>query len=172
MSPWDLTGNALAQPWRLWTGHLAHWDGLHAAVNLGACALPLALIPGGERRRLLAALPWLLPVLSLALLPFLEGRPYRGASGLACLYWVAAAFPLARAGGWPEAAVLGGGACLKAGLELVRGVQPLAGAPGWEGLPAAHALGAALGLAWGVHWGARSTPCPPSLSPAAPSRTA
>lgn len=172
MSPWELTSAALGEPWRLWTGHLVHWDLPHAAVNLGACVLPLVLLEPPARRRLLRALPLLLPLLALILLPFLKGRPYRGASGLACILWVAAAFPLARARRWPEAVVLGLGGWAKVGVEGARGVHPLAGAAGWEGLPAAHALGAALGLAWGVHWWARSTPCPPSSSPAAPSRTA
>ncbi len=172
MSPWDLTPGALNEPWRLWTGHLAHWDLAHAAVNLGACALPLALLETPTRRRLLRAVPLALPCLSLLLLPCLADRPYRGASGLACLLWVAAAFPLARARRWPEAMVLGLGAWAKVGVEGARGVHPLGGATGWEGLPAAHALGAVLGLAWGVHWWARSTPCRPSSLPAAPSRTA
>ncbi len=172
MSPWDLTSAAACQPWRLWTGHLAHWDLPHAGVNLVACALPLVLLEWSTRSRLLKILPLALPLLSLLLLPFLGERPYRGASGLACFLWVAAAFPLARVGRWREAAVFGLGACLKAGLELTRGIHPLGGAAGWEGLPAAHALGAALGLAWGVHWWARSIPCRPSSSPAAPSRTA
>lgn len=172
MSPWDLTAEAPGELWRLWTGHLVHWDAAHAAVNLGACTLPLVLLEAPARRHLLRTLPGLLPLLSLLLLPWLGGRPYRGASGLACLLWVAAAFPLARAGRRPEAAVLGFGAALKGTLELVGGVHPLAGAGAWEGLPVAHALGALLGLAWGVHWRARSVPCRPSSSPEEPSRTA
>jgi hypothetical protein len=172
MSPWELTASALREPWRLWTGHLLHWDLAHAAVNLGACLLPLVLLPQGSRHRLLKALPWLLPLASLLLLPFLEGRPYRGASALACTLWVAAAFPLARHGRRFEAAVLGGGALIKASYELAMGVHPLASGAGWEGLPMAHAVGALLGLAWGLQSGFRSSPCPPSSSPEEPSPTA
>ncbi len=169
MSPFELTDAALAQPWRLWTGHLLHWDLGHAAVNLGACLLPLMLLPRPLRQQLLRALLWLAPLLSLLVLPGLAGRPYRGASGVACVLWVAAAFPLARAGRRLEAGVLGVGALLKAATEWVVGIHPLASGPGWEGLPLAHAAGAALGLAWGLQWWARSSPCPPSSSPAAPS---
>ncbi len=172
MSPWDLTGAALQEPWRLWTGPLAHWNPGHAIVNLGACLLPLALLAPGPRRRLLAALAWLLPLSSLLLLPFLEGRPYRGASGLACLLWVAAAFPLFRSGRRPEALFLGAGAWAKAGLELAAGAHPLAPGAAWEGMPAAHAVGALLGLAWGLHLQFRSSPCPPSSSPEEPSPVA
>ena len=116
MIPLELTATALREPWRLWTGPLVHWDAAHALVNLGACALPLILLPAAPRRRLLMALPWLLPLSSLLLLPFIDGRPYRGASGLACLLWVAAAFPLYKAGRRGEALVFGLGALLKAKL--------------------------------------------------------
>lgn len=172
MTPFELTESALQEPWRLWTGHLAHWSLDHAAVNLGACLLPLAFLPSGIRRHLLRALPWMLPLGSILLLPFLAGRPYRGASELACLLWVAAAFPLARSGRWPEAAVFGGGALVKSTLEGWGGVRPLAPALCWEGLPLAHVTGAALGLAWGLHWWVRSSPCPPSSSPEEPLPTA
>lgn len=175
MSPFELTGSA-AEPWRLWTGHLVHWGPEHAAVNLAACLLPLLFLSREARLQLLRALPWLLPLLGLILLPFLQGRPYRGASGLACLLWVAAAFPLARAGRWPEALVFGLGALLKAMFEVVAGIHPLSPDLGWEGLPLAHVTGAALGLAWGLHWWARSSPCPPPpppwSSPEKPSPTA
>ncbi|MBI3131966.1 MAG: hypothetical protein HYZ13_11625 [Acidobacteria bacterium] len=150
MNPFELTTSALREPWRLWTGHLAHWSLGHAAVNLGACLLPLAFLPSAIRRQLLRTLPWMLPLGSLLLLPFLAGRPYRGASGLACLLWVAAAFPLARAGRWPEALVFGLGALLKSMLEVAGGIHPLSPDAAWEGLPMAHVTGAALGLGWGL----------------------
>ncbi len=169
MTPFELTGSALWEPWRLWTGHFAHWSLGHAAVNLGACLLPLVFLPPVQRRQVLSSLTWLLPLGSLLLLPFLAGRPYRGASELACLLWVAAAFPLAHAGHWTEAAVFGLGALLKSALECWGGIHPLAPDPGWEGLPLAHVTGAALGLAWGLHWWVRSSPCPPSSSPERPS---
>ncbi len=169
MTPFELTDAALQEPWRLWTGHFTHWSFEHAAVNLGACMLPLVLLTQQDRRKLLCDLPWLLPLSSLLLLPFLAGRPYRGASELACLLWVAAAFPLACAGRRLEAGVLGVGALLKAAAELAMGIHPLASGPGWEGLPMAHAAGAALGLAWGLQWWVRSSPCPPSSSPEKPS---
>lgn len=151
MTPFELTASALREPWRLWTGHFAHWSPGHSVVNLGACLLPLAFLPSEARRHLLRALPWLLPLGSLLLLPFLAGRPYRGASEMACLLWVASAFPLAHEGRWAEAAVFGLGAGLKAALECLAGSHPLAPASGWEGLPLAHVTGAALGLAWGLH---------------------
>lgn len=68
--------------WRLMTGQLCHWSGLHLAGNLAAVAA-IGVIAGRPIRRWLAALPLAAPLLSLFLLiaaPELES--YRGLSGL------------------------------------------------------------------------------------------
>lgn len=168
MTPLALeAGRVLAEPWRLWTAHLIHWDALHAAANLAACAVPLGWMDRRTRRRIGVDLLGLLPLLSLLLLPALHAAPYRGASGLACLLWAAAGItaPYPREG----LALL---ALLAAKLVLEKAAGPLVPGAEWRALPSAHLWGAGLGLAWGLHWKARSAPCLPSSSPAEPSPTA
>ena len=55
MDAWSLTAAALHEPWRLWTGHLAHFGREHALVNAVALAVPFALAPPGLRRDLARA---------------------------------------------------------------------------------------------------------------------
>lgn len=159
-SPWDLTAAAVRQPWRLWTGPLAHWGLGHAALNLLACAVPWSLLAPGQRRRLAWGLPALLPLLSLMLLPALGGGTYRGASGLACLLWAAAGWGRWASGdwrlGWTVLGLLG----LKLALEGLFGLGALARDEGWAALPAAHLQGAGVGTLVGGVWMLRRKPGP------------
>lgn len=142
-----LTAEAWREPWRLWTGHLAHFGWDHAMANAVALAVPFLLVPRGDRLRLALAPLGLAPLLSLLLLPGLGGAEYRGASGLACALWALAGLHLARrrAGALPGGLMLGGLA-LKLVAETAFGSTLLHPA-GWQALPAAHLWGALLGLA-------------------------
>lgn len=151
MDPWPLTADALREPWRLWTGHLAHYGWEHAAANAVALAVPLILLPAAMRRRAILALGVIAPLLSLALLPGLGGGEYRGASGLACAVWALAGLHLAgRRESAPVGLVLLGGLGLKLAAEAALGACFLVRAEGWQALPAAHLAGALLGLAWAL----------------------
>ena len=151
MEPLALTWEALREPWRLWTGHLAHFGWEHALANLVALAVPALLLPRQERGRLLLVLLLAAPLLSLLLLPGLEQSQYRGASGLACVAWAWAGL---RVAGQKESLVVGltllGGLALKLTVEATFGRGPLGFHPGWQNLPAAHGWGALLGLAIAV----------------------
>lgn len=148
MDPWSLTAEALREPWRLWTGHLAHYGWEHALANALALAVPLVLLPTPERRRAGLSLLLIAPLLSLALLPGLGGGEYRGASGLACALWALAGLQLAgRRASTPAGLLLLGALGLKLAAEAALGACFLVRAEGWQVLPAAHLGGALLGLA-------------------------
>ena len=94
-----LTAAALhGEWWRLWTGHLVHYDLGHLITNAVAIAVPLALVDMRERRRLLLAMPIIAPALSVLLLACARFDEYRGASGLALAVWAGAGLTLARSG--------------------------------------------------------------------------
>lgn len=152
MSPWDLNPSALQEPWRLWTGQIAHWGLDHAAVNFVACALPLALLDAPRRKALLMGLPVLLPLLSLALLPGLQASPYRGASGLACLLWAASGCGVWASGRWRLGGMLLALLGLKLFIEAFFGIGPLAQDAQWRVFPQAHRWGALMGLGVGLLW--------------------
>lgn len=159
MDPWALTSAAAQEPWRLWTGHLDHFGWAHALANGLALLVPLVLLPGPERRRAAVAMLVAAPILSLLLLPGLEGGTYRGASGLACALWALAGVRLAGRG--PSAAVgtlMLAGLGLKLAAEAVLGTGFLVRAEGWQTLPPAHLWGAVLGLAAALPW--RRPPAP------------
>jgi len=146
LNPFVLAPGAVWEPWRLWTCHLLHFGPVHALLNLAALAVPFALLPSRRWARLGLALLLLAPLLSLALLPFLGGGQYRGASGLACAAWACAGFALVR----DRATRLEGGLLLallgiKLLAEALGGAALLPGGEGWVALPAAHRWGAVLG---------------------------
>lgn len=151
-----LTGEALREPWRLWTGHVAHYGWEHALANSLALAVPLILADPRDRRRLVHSMLWLPPLLSLLLLPSLAGAPYRGASGLACALWALVGLRLA---GRQDSRSIGlgmlGGLALKLGAEAAFGGGLLLHPDGWRTLPAAHLEGTLLGLGMGL-------PAPPA----------
>jgi len=147
MDPLALTAEALREPWRLWTGHLAHYGWGHALPNVLALAVPVILVRPQDRGRLLLATLLLTPLLSLALLPGLGGDQYRGASGLACALWAWVGLRLAgRRESFAPGLLLLSGLALKLSLESALGACFLPVHPGWQTLPPAHASGALLGL--------------------------
>lgn len=151
MDPWSLTGAALREPWRLWTGHLAHYGWAHVLANTIALLVPLVLLSPGDRRRAALALLFLAPALSLVILPRLGAGEYRGASGLACALWALAGLCLA---GRRESASTGFlvlvGLALKLGAEAALGAGLVVRAEGWQTMPAAHLWGTVLGFAWAL----------------------
>jgi len=161
MDPLALNAQALAEPWRLWTGHLAHFGLAHALANGAALGLPLLLASRRDRLRLIPVTLLLAPLLSLLLLPFLGGGQYRGASGLACALWALVGLRLCPR---RESASVGllmlGGLALKLGAEAAFGGCFLLQAEGWQTLPAAHLWGTALGLAFALPAGFHAHPSP------------
>lgn len=149
MNPWSLNAEWLGQPWRLWTCHLVHQDLGHAALNVLALAVPLVIATPWERRRFALLGLGLAPLLSLALLPFLEGGSYCGLSGIVCGAWAYVAVRgvvvrwRAKTGGILILALLGA----KCAAEAVAGAGVVPHAQGWQALPQAHWIGALLGVA-------------------------
>lgn len=163
---WSLTEAAPREPWRLWTGHLSHWSWGHALANLLALFVPLALIEASARRRLLLGLSFLAPLLSLSLLPFLAGAPYRGASGLACAGWAVVGVALLRQGKATRGPGLGMLTLLAVKLVLEARGAATPFMEGWRSLPWAHGLGTALGLIWAFSRPGRpAPPQPPDTAP-------
>jgi rhomboid family GlyGly-CTERM serine protease len=80
--------------WRLWTGHVVHYDFRHFLTNAIAIAVPIALIDRRSRRSVLLSMTFLAPMISLALLSGAHFDEYRGASALALAVWVASALSL------------------------------------------------------------------------------
>jgi len=87
---------AHGEVWRLWTGHLVHYDFRHFLTNAIAIAVPIALIDRRSRRSILLSMTLLAPMISLALLAGSHFDEYRGASALALAVWVASALTLLR----------------------------------------------------------------------------
>lgn len=147
MDPLALTAEALREPWRLWTGHLVHFGWEHALTNAVALAVPWILAPPADRRRLALAMVVLPPLLSLLLLPSLGGGEYRGASGLACAFWVLVGLRLAAREAFASVGPLMlAGLLVKLTAETALGSSVLLRPEGWSTLPAAHLWGAGLGL--------------------------
>ncbi|HEX3067516.1 MAG TPA: rhombosortase [Thermoanaerobaculia bacterium] len=87
---------AHGEVWRLWTGHLVHYDFRHFLTNAIAIAVPISLIDRRSRRSIVLSMTLLAPVISLALLMGAHFDEYRGASALALAVWVASALALLR----------------------------------------------------------------------------
>jgi rhomboid family GlyGly-CTERM serine protease len=88
---------AHGEVWRLWTGHLVHYDLRHLLTNAIAMAIPLALAERRSRRSIVLSITLLVPAISLVLLAGAHFDEYRGASALALAIWVASALSLLRA---------------------------------------------------------------------------
>jgi len=147
MDPFALTWEALREPWRLWTCHLAHFGWEHALANLIALAVPALLARREDQGRLIWILLLAAPLLSLLVLPGLGQDQYRGASGLACVAWAWVGLCLlARRESAAMGLTLLGGLALKLALEAAFGRGLVVAGPGWQTLPAAHFWGALLGL--------------------------
>ena len=132
--------------WRLWTGHLIHYDFRHLLTNTVAILVPLSLADRRSRRSILMIIALLAPVISLVLLAGANFDEYRGASAIALAVWVSSALLLLRT---TNASDRHTGAALLA-LAIGKLVFETAGtghlwaevAP----LPLAHAAGAIAGL--------------------------
>lgn len=146
-----LTAEALREPWRLWTGHLVHYGWAHALANALALVVPLLLVQGRDRIRLLRVALLAAPLLSLLLLADPALGQYRGASGLACILWAWVGMRLSFR---RDSAAIGllflGGLLLKLGAEASLGGGFMVRAESWQSLPAAHFGGALLGLAFAL----------------------
>lgn len=139
----SLTAEALhGEPWRLWTGHLVHYDLEHLLFNTIAMLAPLLLL---RRRQWTAVAVWAVtaaPLISIAILAAVPNVEYRGGSAVVVGLWVLA--PLMnrdRVG----AAVMLPATLLKLAVEMLTPLRLTnVSVPA---LPLAHAAGALLGLA-------------------------
>jgi rhomboid family GlyGly-CTERM serine protease len=132
--------------WRLWTGHLVHYDLRHFLTNAIAIAVPIALVDHRSRRSILLSMTLLAPLISLTLLAGAHFDEYRGASALALAVWVASALTLLRGRSASDRST---GAALIA-LAIGKLAFETAGAGHlWTEvapLPLAHAAGAIAGV--------------------------
>ena len=163
---YDRTAIAAGQAWRLVSGHWAHWSADHLAWDVAAFAALGAIAEDRSRRRFLACVFGSAAVISAGVgflrpdLPF-----YRGLSGIdaALFAFVATAVAREAVANHRRAtacfAIAGlGGLALKLVWELSTGSALFvdAAAAGFEPLPLAHALGAAVGAVAGA-WPRRAT---------------
>lgn len=147
MDALSLSAEALREPWRLWTAHLAHFGWEHLLANAMALTVPFTLAPRRDRPGLALALLLLAPLLSLFLLPTLGDGEYRGASGLACALWALTGLRMtSRRSSTSLGLLMLSGLALKLLAEAAQGGGVLVHAAGWQTLPAAHLCGALLGL--------------------------
>lgn len=139
------------QLWRLWSGHLVHFSGEHALLDVTVLLATGALAEATVGSRRLA--PGLLlgaPAVSLGLLLAAPAMlEYRGASAIASMTAVAAAAQLwAHGGRWKLAVLLAGAGffgkalCEAAGVALPSAALPDNVAVAWQ----AHLFGALCGL--------------------------
>lgn len=140
------------QPWRILTGHVAHFSGTHLAYDL---VVLLALGWVCETRwpaRTRASLGLAMLACSAAVLLGAPGLDtYRGLSGLDSALFVLLAARLGAERGSPALPVLAGLALLaKTGYELRTDVALFAGADRFVPVPIAHVAGAAVGLLLGL----------------------
>jgi rhomboid family GlyGly-CTERM serine protease len=156
---------AHGQIWRLWTGHLVHYDFRHFLTNAIAIAVPIALIDRRSRRSILLSMMLLAPMISLALLAGAHFDEYRGASALALAIWVASALTLLRG---QSASDRHTGAALIA-LAIGKLIFETAGAGHlWmevAPLPLAHIAGAIAGIVAFIRIILTPTPHPPLTTP-------
>lgn len=150
MEAFALTDAATAgEPWRLWTGHLAHYGARHALINAAALIPPLLIL---TRRAWIGVAIWAVvaaPLVSLLILRCADVDEYRGASALVIGVWCLAAIVSlrpGRAGTLPMLMLV-----LVAGklvIESIWRVSPMSPPP----LVAAHWFGAAAGVAGALLW--------------------
>ena len=88
---WSLTSAALhGQPWRLWTGHMAHWGPSHFFADSLAMVPALMLLAPQHRMRTIVWALAIAPLISLAILAAVPDVVYRGSSALAVTLWILA----------------------------------------------------------------------------------
>jgi membrane associated rhomboid family serine protease len=146
MNAWALTTEAVrGEVWRLWTGHLAHYDAVHLLLNVAAALPPLFLLTRRDRRLLLIWALFAAPAISAVILMSSSfGSEYRGASALVMGLWV---FVGIRGRSAPATVMLIA-ATLKVAIEMSTPLHLaiVAVAP----LPVAHFAGAACGFVWAL----------------------
>jgi rhomboid family GlyGly-CTERM serine protease len=141
--------------WRLWTGHLVHFDFGHLAFNVLAAVPPFLLIGRRARRALLAQLFLIAPLLSGVLL-FVGGfEELRGASGLIVAAWCSAGIILLRERRHVEGLLLLAAIATKLVLDRYQ-MLPL-GSNAFAVSTAAHAAGAMLAFVLAPLIGPRAT---------------
>ena len=132
--------------WRLWTGHLVHYDAAHLITNAIAVAVPLALADLRSRRAILLAMTLIAPAISIVLLAAARFDEYRGASGLALAIWVASALSLLQTAS-PRDRMTGAALLVIAVAKLA--AEMFGAGHVWESvapLPLAHVAGAIAGV--------------------------
>lgn len=154
----DRAALAAGEWWRLFTGHLVHFDASHATWDLATVALLTFLHPRLTPRHWLLLLGGAAFIISLAvwaLQPQFE--IYRGLSGLACALFGSAAvfrYQHARAerDGVLQIAIiaLALGFAAKSGFEIVREETVFASAGAYAPVPLAHLIGAACGAGFAL----------------------
>ena len=151
MNTWMLTPDALREPWRLWTCHLAHHSWQHAADNFLGLSIPLILVPRKDRGRLMFWLFLLAPALGLALIPSLHGGTFEGISGLACAAWALVGLHLlVQEDSLPVGLAMLGLMGLKFTVESMTGSGLLFHEGRWQIVSESHLYGALLGLSAGM----------------------
>ncbi len=151
METWLMTSDALHEPWRLWSCHLAHHGWRHALDNFLALSIPLMLVRGKDRGRLLLWLFLLAPALSLAMLSVLDGGTFGGISGLACAAWALVGIQLlVREDSLPVGFAMLGLLGLKISVEAMTGSGLLVHDGRWQSVSESHLYGTLLGLAAGA----------------------
>ncbi|MCU1244717.1 MAG: rrtA [Acidobacteria bacterium] len=144
---WSLTSAALhGEPWRLWTGHLAHWGLRHLLVDAAAAVPPLLLLRARDRRSYVLWAIVAAPLISLGILVTTPDVLYRGISAIVVGLWVLV--PLRERGA--QGAILLGLCVAKLAIETATPVR--LGVAEAAPLPVAHLLGALSGAASYVVW--------------------
>ena len=89
MNAFALTADALhGEPWRLWSGHLVHYDLEHLLINVIAAGPPLLLLRRGQWLKTILWAVMAAPPISLAVLAAVPGGEYRGASAIVVGLWI------------------------------------------------------------------------------------
>jgi rhomboid family GlyGly-CTERM serine protease len=156
---WSLTAAALhGEPWRLWTGHLAHWGAAHLVLDAVAAVPPLLLLRArdGWRYGLWAIVA--APLISLGILATTPGVVYRGVSAIVVGLWVLV--PLRERGA--RGAILLALCLAKLAIEMATPVR--LGLAEVASLPIAHLLGALTGAAAYLLWRPCGSETRPMLS--------
>lgn len=160
---YDRAAIAAGEPWRLFTGHLTHWNFDHLLWDVLAFIAAGAIIEGRSRRTLLATLGLSAVAISATVwIAQPELASYRGLSGVDSALFTCAGvllFHEARRSGNARFAWLIGlalfGFLAKIGYEIATGATLFvdSAAAGFVPLPLAHAVGGAAGAiaAWTSH---------------------
>lgn len=73
--------------WRLWTGHLVHYDLRHLALNVIAALPPVVAYPKAAARAAALLFAIAAPLISIGILLIARPHEYRGASALVIALW-------------------------------------------------------------------------------------